>query len=357
MTSKERFFAVLDHKSVDRLPVVPFIGNWAAHLAGYKLGEYHTDGKKMADAQLKAWRKHGLDEVNPQSDNYYIADAMGVKLRIQEDDTPAVIERPLKSLDDIPMLRVPDPYTEGRMPIYLEAVEILAREVGDEVIVRCPGTGPFSLAGHLLGVEEFIVQLAITEMEDDEETRQKLHALMDVCTRSLIAFCEACVKKGATLVMNGDSLASINMTSPDIYRKYCFKYEKMFFDAMNVLKKDYKFATMLHVCGDNTLVADDMMKTGCDIIEIDYAVNLPKYKELSTKNNVCMLGNLNPAGNILFGTPKDVYDEAMGVLEIAAQDGFFMLGSGCEIAVRAKLENVQVMIRAAEDFAEKQKKQ
>lgn len=355
MTSKERFFAVLEHKPVDRLPVIPFIGNWAAHLAGYKLGEYHTSGKNMADAQLKAWRIHGLDEVNPQSDNYYIADAMGVKIRIQEDDTPAVVSRPLKSLDDVPMLHVPDPYTEGRMPVYLEAVERLAKEVGDEVVVRCPGTGPFSLAGHLLGVEEFIVQLCLAEMDEDDETRAKLHALMDVCTRSLIAFCTACVKKGASLVMNGDSLASINMTSPDIYRKYCFKYEKMFFDAMNELKKDYKFATMLHVCGNNTLVADDMMKTGPDIIEIDYACDLAKYKELSTKNNVCLLGYLNPAGNILFGTPKDVYDEAMQTLEIAAQDDFFMLGSGCEIAVRAPLENVQAIKTAAEDFAKRKR--
>lgn len=330
---------------------MPYGGNWVAYQAGCKLGEYHTDGKKMADAHLKGLALHGLDVVTPQSDNYYIAEAVGVETKILEDATPAVLRRPLRDLDDVTKLHVPDPYTEGRMPIYLDAVERLVDAMGDKVVVRCPGTGSFSLAGHLLGVENFITEISMAEMEEDEEAREKIHQLMEICTQSLIAFATACVKKGADIVMSGDSLASLNMTSPTIYRTYCAPYEKKFFDAMNALKKDYRIATVLHVCGKNDLVADDMMKTGCDIIEVDYACDLALYKKLSTKNNVCILGNLNPAGNMFRGTPESVYEEATSALNIAAQDDFFMLGSGCEVAVRAPLENVRVMLSAAEDFA------
>lgn len=353
MTAKERLFATLAHKPVDRVPVMPYIGNWAAKLAGYKLGEYHTSGKNMADAQLKAWKMHGLDIVNPQSDNYYIAEGFGVKTRIVEDSTPAVIERPIKSLDDVSKLQVPDPCRDGRMPVFLEATERLADAVGDKVVVRCPGTGPFSLAGHLMGVAEFIEELCMAEMSEDDEAREKLHALLDICTDAQIAFCTECVKRGAGIIINGDSLASLNMTSPDIYRNYCFKYEKKFFDAMNLLKKDYQFATLLHVCGNNNLVAEDMMLTGPDIIEVDYACDIEYYKTLSTKHNVCILGNMNPAGSLMSGTPEDVYRDARALLETAAQDNFFMLGSGCELAVSSPLENVQALLKAADDFSKR----
>lgn len=353
MTPKERVFAMLAHKPVDRVPVMPFICNWAAHVAGYKLGEYHTNGKIMAEAQLKAWKLHGLDLVNPDSDNYYIAEGLGVKTQIMEDSTPTVIDRPVKELDDVKYLQIPDPYKDGRMPVILEAIERLADAVGDQVIVRSPGTGPFSLAGHLYGVGRLIESICFAEADEDEEAKENLHRMLDICTDTLIEFSTACVKKGATIVINGDSLASINITSPSVYREYCYRYEKKYFDAMKRLQKDHEFAALLHVCGKNDLVAADMMQTGPDIIEVDYACDMDLYKELSTRSGVCILGNLNPAGTLMTGSPEEVYRESMALLEQNAKDGFFMLGSGCELAVSSPLENVRAMLRAAEDFAAK----
>ena len=351
MNGKERFFKTLAHEPADRVPVMPYIGNWGAKLAGCPLGKYHTDGKAMADAHLRAYGRHGLDLVNPQSDNYYIAEGLGVQVEIQADATPVVVGVPLQDLRDVGKLRVPDPYADGRMPVYLEAIQLLHDKVGSETVVRAPGTGAFSLAGHLMGVDRFIMEIATAEAEEDEDTQRYIFDLMEVCTESLIAFATAAAKCGASLEMSGDSLASINMISPAIYRKYAYPYEVKFFQAMKELQKTRPFAALLHICGNNTPVAADMMSTGCDIIEVDYACDLKRYKELSTEKNVCIMGNLNPAGNLMRGTPEAVYQEAMDVLGIAGGGGFFILGSGCEVAVSTPLENIRAMIRAAEDFA------
>ena len=351
MNGKERFFQTLSHGKADRIPVMPYIGNWGAKLAGCPLGEYHTNGKKMAAAHLQAYERHGLDLVNPQSDNYYIAEGLGVQVEIQEDATPVVVKVPLTSLRDVEKLRVPDSYTDGRMPVYLEAIQLLHDQVGSEAVVRAPGTGSFSLAGHLMGVDRFIMEIATAEAEEDESAQQYIFDLMEICTESLIAFATATVKCGASLVMSGDSLASINMISPAIYRKYAYPYEVKFFRAMKELQKSYPFAALLHVCGNNNPVAADMMSTGCDILEVDYACDLRHYKELSTEKNVCIMGNLNPAGNLMRGTPEAVYREATDALRTAGGDGFFILGSGCEVAVSTPLENIRAMVRASEDFA------
>lgn len=350
MTSKERLFRMLAHEPVDRIPVIPFIGNWGAKVAGYNLGEYHTDGKKMAQAHIRAHELHGLDAVNPQSDNYYIAQGFGLEAKIMKDETPVVVRRPLDSLDDVYKLKLPNPQTDGRMPVYLEAIQILNDTIGKDVIIRSPGTGPFSMAGHLLGTEDLITEIAVAEVDEDEEAMAKIHHLMEISTQALIDFATASVKCGATMVMDGDSLSSINMISPTIFRKYALPYQVKYFEAMAALKKDYQFVTFLHVCGDNTFVAKDMMQSKCDLIEVDYACDLAKYKEISNETGVCLIGNLNPAGALLSGTPEEVYQDAMNAMNIAAQDRFFVLGSGCEVAVSTPLENVKAMVAAATDF-------
>ncbi|MCI8416229.1 MAG: hypothetical protein HFI33_01800 [Lachnospiraceae bacterium] len=351
MNSKERLFKMLAHEPVDRLPVIPYIGNWGAKLAGYSLGEYHTDGKKMADAHIRAYEMHGLDAVIPQSDNYYIAQGLGVEVEIQEDATPVVKKVPLSTLDQVGKIKVPNPYTDGRMPVYLEAIQILHDKLGKEVVIRTPGTGAFTLAGHMMGIDNFIMHLATAEIEEDEDAQKRLLELIELCTQSLLAFVKAALACGATIVQSGDSLSSINMISPAIYKKYAFPSQAKFFSAMKELQKEKQFATLLHVCGKNDFVAKDMMATGCDCLEVDHACDLKYYKELSKESNTCIIGNLNPAGKLLSGTPDQVYEESMKVLQTAGLDNFFILGSGCELALATPLENVKSMLRASKDFA------
>ena len=60
-------------------------------------------------------------------------------------------------------------------------------------------------------------------------------------------------------------------------------------------------------------------------------------------------GNLDP---MMFasGTPQDVYDAAMHVLEVLAPCGGFVLMEGANMVPEAKLENIRAMVRAAEDY-------
>ena len=87
------------------------------------------------------------------------------------------------------------------------------------------------------------------------------------------------------------------------------------------------------------------MDTGCDILEVDYQVDLAHYKKLAA-DKVCLMGNLNPAGVLFRGTPAEVEAEAVEAMTKAGRGGHFLLGSGCEVAVHAPLENILAMVRA-----------
>jgi uroporphyrinogen decarboxylase len=345
MNSYERFFAVMRGEETDCFPVTPYNGNFAIALAGMEISECYTSGKALAEAQIRAWEKIRQDVVVAQSDQYYIPEAFGLKTRYRKGALPEVLETPLKSLDDVGSLKPIDPYRDGRCSVYIEAVGLLAAHFKNEVPVRAPGAGAFVLAGHLLGIDRFITEIAAAEAEEDEKTVERIFALLEIAYDAHYRYCEACVKAGAAIVQCADSLASLNMISPKIYGKYAFPYERRFFERINALKKDYDFYTLLHICGNNTLIAEKLMATGCDILEVDYQIDLAYYKKLAG-SRVCLMGNLNPAGALLRGTPREVEAEAAAALEKAGNRGRFFLGSGCEVAAHTPVENLLALIRA-----------
>jgi uroporphyrinogen decarboxylase len=345
VTSAQRLLAAAARKPVDRIPVAPYMGNYGAVLAGVPIDRYCRSGALMAEAQIRAWEMLGQDAVVAQSDNYYIAEGFGLRVDHHPDGTPTAAEVLVHDLARIRDLSVPDPRRHGRMPVYLEAIELLARRFGGQVAVRAPGTGPFSLAGHLIGAERFVMELATLAVEPDQAVESALRRLMDLTTDALIAFARACLEAGAQIVQAGDSLASIDMISPAIYESWAWPSERRFFGEVAADCRRHGAVSLLHICGDNTRILERMADTGADILEIDHKVSLETAKRLAG-GRVCLMGNLDPAGLLLRGTPDGVAVASRRAIRAAGPDGF-ILGSGCEVPPRAPLTNMRAMVAAA----------
>ncbi|MCX6902512.1 MAG: uroporphyrinogen decarboxylase family protein [Verrucomicrobia bacterium] len=346
MTSLERIRCAVRRQPVDRVPVAPYMGNHGARAAGVPIGAYCRSGRVMAEAQYRAWRIYGQDAVVAQSDNYYIAEGFGVEVEHYEDATPTLKRPVARELADIERLRVPDPRKDGRMPVYLEAIGRLAEMTRGQVAVRAPGTGPFSLAAHLMGAENFLIELALADRDPGGAGEQSLKRLMELTTEALIAFATACLEAGAHIVQAGDSLASLDMISPAAYRKWVWPAERRFFTTMNPLAERRGAATLLHICGNMTAVLEPMADTGAHILELDHKVSL-KTASARVGNRVCLMGNLDPVELLWRGTPAAVAQAAQLAIADAGQRGGFILGSGCEVPVAAPAENLNAMIETA----------
>ncbi|MDW7673265.1 MAG: uroporphyrinogen decarboxylase family protein [Bacillota bacterium] len=349
LTSLDRVKKAINLQQPDVIPVAPYMGNYGARLGGVPISVYCRDGEKMAEAQLEAWKKLGQDMVVAQSDNYYIAEGFGITVDFHHDSTPTLKKPVIDNLQDILKLKVPDPLTDGRMPVYLKAISILAKKLGDKVAVRGTGTGPFSLAGHLMGTERFLLELAFAQQEPDGENAKLLRLLMDMTTEALIRFAKAEFDAGAHIVQAGDSLASTDVISPKMYQEWAFPYEQRFFAEIKDYAKKYDGAGILHICGDTTKVLPLMAATGAPILEIDYKVNLKEAKEL-VGAKVCLLGNLHPTQVLLRGNPELIADQAKQCIADAGAKGGFMLGSGCEVAVDTPLKNMIAMVEAGRAY-------
>lgn len=346
MTSLERIRCAARRQPVDRVPVAPYLGNHGARVAGVLIGEYCRSGRIMAEAQYRAWHIYGQDVLVAQSDNYYIAEGFGVEVQHYDDGTPTLRTPVVHELADIGRLRVPDPHKDGRMPVYLEAIRRLGEMARGEIAVRAPGTGPFSLASHLMGTENFLVELALAGRDPGGVAEQSLRHLLELTTDALIAFAKACLEAGAHLVMAGDSLASIDMISPATYREWAWPSERRFFETVNPLAERSGAATILHICGNMSPVLETMADTGAHILELDHKVSLAAAKE-RVGNRVCLMGNLDPVEILWRGTPNAVAKAAKAAIAAGAKSGGFILGSGCEVPVASPRENLKAMIETA----------
>ena len=132
----------------------------SAYLAGVPYQQYFTDARIFAETQLSVSDYYQFDAPNNTWDVYNIeAEAMGQKMVFPDDGIPdadrtqPLIDSPA-SLDKI---RIPDPYTSGRMPwvhqinkAYLELIGRPAR------VFFC---APFSLAVNVRGYENLIMDM------------------------------------------------------------------------------------------------------------------------------------------------------------------------------------------------------
>ncbi len=348
MTSRERFLTAARCGKPDLVPVAPYGGNFGATMAGIPLSVFSTDPVKMAAAQIYSWEQLGHDVVVAQSDSYYIAEGFGCQIKQPYDTTPHLVRPAVQTLSEVGTLRIPDPYRDGRMPVYLEAVRRLRDHFGSEVAVRGTGTGPFSLASYLVGgTEYFLMEIATAEADEDADAQKRLFELMELSSDALIYFLKAVLEAGSDVAQAGDSLASLSMISPSIYEKYVYPYECKVFQAINPIAYAQGAVTLLHICGDTRKILPLMARTGADILEIDAKVDMGEARRL-TEGRVALMGNLEPTTVLFHGSPETVRHAAEACMRGGrAEEGAFILGSGCEVVPKTPAENLRAMVEAA----------
>lgn len=179
----------------------PISYDHAASLIGRSPWEVSRDADLLAAAHQQAMKTYGCEGCVVGIDIYNVeAEIYGCEIvEPGGNGVPTAGEPILSGLEQIMPLQL-DPSQDGRIPMILEAAEKIARDhPGAEV--RIPLSGPFSIASHLLGMENMIIEL-FTNPEATEA------ALMHLAGNQL-AYVRAAVEKGFSI-----SLFESSVTPP-----------------------------------------------------------------------------------------------------------------------------------------------
>ncbi|MCP4629329.1 MAG: uroporphyrinogen decarboxylase, partial [bacterium] len=228
-----------------------------------------------------ALQRYGYDAVFAIFDTCVEAEAVGCKIRYQENLYPAVESFVLTPDTNVAELKVPDPYSAGRMPELLKTIAILRREVGNETVVVGCVLGPMTLATQFIGIEEALYMAA--------DTPDKFAQVLDYATEMAITFAQAQLEAGAHLPVLVDLSASPDVIPPSYYREFILPRHKKIFEAF---LSAGTAANWLYIPGSTLPILPYYKECGVHVANIDYTVDMAR--AIESLPGVCLDGNIKP---------------------------------------------------------------
>lgn len=286
----------------------------------------HSDPEKMATVGSALYKLAGLKTARIPFCLTVEAEAMGVTVDMGATDRqPSVHGTPYMTADQIAL--PPSLLESGRVPVVLKATALLKRkEPHLPAIVGI--TGPFTLGGHLIGVEKYLLW---TKRQPDS-----LAKVLNSCTTASVEYAKALVDAGADVITVSEPDASPDLLSPKDFQNVI---KPKLAELGNAIAKKGGVG-VLHICGSAMRIIKDMSETGFSALSVEEKVDLVKARELVGSKP--LVGNISAPRTLLLGTPAQVRDEARKA--IAA--GVDVLAPGCGMAPRTPLDNVKALVDA-----------
>ena len=285
---------------VERTPV------WFMRQAGRSLPEYRALRERhgffevaetpelCAEVTLQPVRRHDVDAAVLFADIVTPVLGMGVTVELVEGVGP-VIDPPLRSLEDVRRLRVPDP-AEAFAHV-LEAIRLVRAELQPEKALVGFCGGPFTVACYLVqgrGSRDFQTAKELMYREP-----VVWHALMERLTETFAGYVAAQTEAGADVIQLFDSWAGI--LAPRDYEEFAAPYSRRVLDAVSV--------PTIHFGTGTAGLLTHMRDAGGDVIGLDWRVELDRaWAGVGLDRGV--QGNLDPVA--LLGP--------WGLVEAAAED-------------------------------------
>ena len=335
MNSKERVYARINNRPVDRIPNLNILMFFAAKEIGVPYSEYCRDYRKLVHGNIVCMRKYGIDAVSAISDPLRESADMGLEIEFPEDDVPREKQFLIREKTDLLKLKPVLPADGRRMTDRLSAVDLFKKEVGDEFPIIGWVEGCFAMAADLRGVNNFMMDLC----EDPEFVVD----LLEICLEQAVLFAKAQIAAGADFIGVGDAVASV--AGPLAYNDLALQYEIRLLQAI----KEAGGRTKLHICGNTTPFLESLPAQYCDILDLDWMVPMDKAAGLFG-NITCINGNYDPVAVLLQGSVQDVKNAVKSCMLMGGMK--HTSAAGCEVPKHTPQENLMAVHDALREMGE-----
>jgi len=341
MTKRERVEAAYAFKPLDRIPFVPAIYEHKAALIGKSPSQICRNADLLYSGLVKELELYDPDLLVIGIDVYNVeAEALGCKVVYFDDsnDCPGIVAPIMDSPSSLDKLRLADPESDGRMPLYLEVAERMQAEVGDSMIVRGAVTGPYSMASELIGSETFV----LLTMDDPTFARR----LLDFCAQMTVEFGKAFLRRGVEPILF-DSRATPAMASPRVFRSIIEPvYREFIFPELKAAGG--RFMPLI-VGGNTTPIIDSLITTGATQFLCDPPSDLAKWCQKSLAARLPVRANVD-ALLMNRGPVSAIRRKAVEMLRAFHSHPGFMLGCGV-VAYDGNPDAVNAIRHALDDLA------
>ena len=332
MNMNMRFWmqSIINNKKRIAIPIMTHPG---IELIGKTILEAVSDGNVHCEAIKALDQKYPSAACTVIMDLTVEAEAFGATINFSENEVPTVVGRLVSDMKSVEKLQVPD-LTAKRVPHYILANQLTAgysklKPVFGGII------GPFSLAGRLYDISEFM--LACYCEPDVAEL------LLKKCTEFLTTYCIELKKQGVNGVIIAEPAAGL------LSNEGCSEFSSQYIRRIVEAVQDDNFMVVLHNCGNTGHCTAAMLET--DAWGYHFGNKIDIIKALNDcPPNVLVMGNLDPVTIFKSATPDTIWSSTLELLNVTSAYPNFVLSSGCDVPPHTSHANIEAFYGALKEY-------
>jgi len=322
---------------VDRVPVSLIVDSpWIPGYLGISTLDYLTIPEVWLEANLRVeeefdgaiflpgfWLEMGM-AAEPSG--------FGGKTSFYHHKTP-LIHPCCESAADLVGAAVPDPRTDGLMPIILNLYRYLEPKIKDagQHVKVVAARGPLAVATHLMGVTNFLLGLKL----DPAQTEKLLAMTTELVKNWLYAQAEALSEVEGVMLLDD----IVGFLSPKDYLQFAHPYLQQIYDSFPGTIK------MLHNDMDNLSSFPYLYELGVQIFNFTHLKDMDTVRQ-AVGDKVCLMGNVAPLDVLAQATPEAVAEQAARCLQTHPGKAGMMLSAGGGVSPGTPGENIRALIAA-----------
>jgi uroporphyrinogen decarboxylase len=263
--------------------------------------------------------------------------ALGSKIKFWQDNTPSEYHT-LYHIEDIEKFPEYEVEADAFMAMTLHRIRMQKQRVWDtgEIMPVVTARGPMCTAGFVRGTTDFMIDLV--------EKPEWAHKLLDLTTRLTIDWLKAQAKAIGRDVEGIFILDDIvGFVNEDHYQEFCHPYLKRICDAFpKDWIKTYHNDASIEAC------LDHLPDVGFNVLNWGKQTDIADVID-RVGGKICLMGNVNPLEVAVRGTPEEVRDATLDVLEKSGGKNIILsVGGGTSPGMPR--QNMRAMIDALAEF-------
>ncbi len=323
MTKRDRVYAAIDGKPVDRPPVA---------LWRHFPNEDHK-ADTLAQAHAAFYKTYDWDFLKITPASSYYGDDWGLKstYRPNREGVRHYTDRPVKKETDWPKLKRLD-VTTGAHGRELHAIRALRKLLPDEILLASVFS-PLSVARTLAGETALLRYL--------RDSIDETHGGLDVIAEATAKFAEECLAAGADGIFLATQCASTGYMTIEEYEEFGRPYDLRVLDAAR-----HAEIILLHIHGER-IMFEQLTDYPVHIINWHDRKTHPSLKEARALYSGTLAGGVDAMETLGGASAEKVAAE---VKDAIAQTGGkkFMVTAGCVIPIDAPEANLRAARQAVE---------
>ena len=329
---REKILDLLSGKKIDTQPAFSGLIHVTAEgiqSEGLIFHEIHKDAQMMARGAASTFKLSGLPSVVVPLDMYVEAEALGAEINFRENrefEFPQVKKAGLfESVKDLTteITNNTEFLNKGRIKLVCKAIELLKKDIGNEVVIGGMIPGPYTL---LLLVGD-VAKMFIEMKKEPQAVADALFHLSSFLAEVGTAYRNA----GADFITIHDMGGSPAFIGPSKYEKFVLPAEKLLIEKLPKPR-------VLSVCGNVTKSLHLLAQAGADAISLDQTVDLAAARMVL--KDTLLFGNLDPIETLYRGDNVQVREAITRVKE-ARVDAIW---PGCDLVIQTPIKNIKAMI-------------